>query len=177
MPSDAHEQRFPSTANEARFWALLEAAWERQGPAVNQVRRALAVRPSGSDADIPLVEDGLEGFLGALADLSRELPTEELISLDRVAERKLYDIDRADIQRVTDGSDDGFLYARGFIVAMGHDFYQAVAGDPGMAVLNAECEQMCYFFAHLYRKRLGQFPQTGSGISRESCANRAGWRR
>jgi hypothetical protein len=34
-----------------------------------------------------------------------------------VLERTLYDIDRADIQAVTDGSDDGFLYARGFVVA------------------------------------------------------------
>jgi hypothetical protein len=48
----------------------------------------------------------------------------------------------------------------GFIVAMGRDFYDAVAGDPEMAVPGAECEEMCYFFAHLYRERFGQFPDT-----------------
>jgi hypothetical protein len=58
-------------------------------------------------------------FLGALSGQCRELPGSDLASLDRVLERKLYDIDRADIQAVTDGSDGGFLYARGFIVAMG----------------------------------------------------------
>jgi hypothetical protein len=79
-------------------------------------------------------------FLGALADQCRALPGDELTSLDRVLERKLYDIDRTDIQAVTDGSDDGFLYARGFIVAMGRDFYDAVVGDPQVAVLDAECE-------------------------------------
>ena len=61
-------------------------------------------------------------FLGTLTDQCRELPGGELTSLDRVLERKLYDIDRADVQAVTDGSEDGFLYARGFIVAMGRDF-------------------------------------------------------
>jgi hypothetical protein len=175
VPPGAHEQRYPNVEDETRFWALLEAAWERQGPALNQTWQALAVRTSGSDAGISSVEDGLDGFLGALADVCRGLSVEELACVDRVAERKLYDIDRADIHHVTGGSDDGFLYARGFIVALGHDFYQALAGDPCMAVMNAECEQMCYFFAHLYRKRLGQFPETRSGISRESGANPAGW--
>ena len=37
-------------------------------------------------------------FLGTLTDQCRELPGGELTSLDRVLERKLYDIDRADIQ-------------------------------------------------------------------------------
>jgi hypothetical protein len=44
-----------------------------------------------------------------------------------------------------------------------------------MGVPDAECEEMCYFFAHLYRERFGDFPDTGSGISRESCSNQAGW--
>jgi hypothetical protein len=58
---------------------------------------------------------------------------EELTSLDRVVERKLYDLDREDVHEVTDGSDDGFLYARGFIVAMGKDFYGAVLANPSVA--------------------------------------------
>ncbi|MCW2929174.1 MAG: hypothetical protein JWM19_136 [Actinomycetia bacterium] len=121
------------------------------------------------------VEDALPAFLGALSDQCRVLPGGDLASLDRVLERKLYDIDRADIQAVTDGSDDGFLYARGFIVALGRDFYDAVVRDPQVAVLDAECEEMCYFFAHLYRARFGEFPESGSGITRESCSNPDGW--
>ena len=42
-------------------------------------------------------------------------------------------------------------------------------------MLDAECEEMCYFFADLYRERFGEFPETGSGISRESCSNTTGW--
>ena len=95
--------------------------------------------------------------------------------MDRVLERKLYDIDRADVQAVTDGSDDGFLYARGFIVILGKAFYDAVHANAEMAISDAEWEPMCYLPAHVHNDRFGDFPETGSGISRESCSNRAGW--
>jgi hypothetical protein len=175
MPADVNERRLPSAEDEARFWALVEASWAQCGAEANRVRRALAVRAPDPDAGISAVDGALPVFLGTLADRCRELPGRELTSLDRVLERKLYDLDQSDIQAVTDGSDDGFLYARGFIVAMGRDFYDAVAGDPQVAVPNAECEEMCYFFAHRYRERFGEFPETGSGISRESCSNATGW--
>jgi hypothetical protein len=166
---------------EERMWALVERAWTPLGVEVDLARRALANRTPAPDEDLrgkpPLsvVEGALEGFLSNLAASSQGLSAEELTGLDRVVERKLYDIDRADIHAVTDGSNDGFLYARGFIVALGQDFYTAVARDPRMAVLDAECEEMCYFFAHVHDERFGDFPDTGSGISRESCSNRLGW--
>ncbi|WP_449066469.1 DUF4240 domain-containing protein [Planomonospora algeriensis] len=173
------DQRLP-VGDEERFWDLVEAAWAPLGAEVDRARRALAHRAPGSDEDLhgtslAAVEAALPEFLSNLRSAGEGLSAEELTDLDRVVERKLYDIDRADIQAVTDGSDDGFLYARGFIVAMGRDFYTAVAEDPEKAVLDAECERMCYFFAHLHFERHGAFPDTGSGISRESCSNPAGW--
>jgi uncharacterized protein len=54
---------------------------------------------------------------------------------------------------------------------------ELVAADVEMAVPWAEFEEMCYFFAHLSHERYGSFPKTGSGISRESCSNPAGWPR
>jgi hypothetical protein len=176
MPAVLSERRFPSVEEEACFWVLIEAAWARCSAEANSVRRALAARlPPTPDTAVSAVDGALPVFLDALEDQCRALPSAELTSLDRVLERELYDIDRADIQAVTDGSDDGFLYARGFIVAMGRDFYDAVASDPQVAVPDTECEQMCYFFAHLHRERFGEFPETGSGISRESCSNETGW--
>ena len=113
-------------------------------------------------------------FLETLASHCRGLPGDELATLDRVLERQLYEIDRADIHAVTGGSDDGFLYSRGFVVALGQDLYHGVIHDPQMAVPYVECEEICYFFAHLYRERFGDFPDTGSGIARESCSNSVG---
>ncbi|GAT70230.1 hypothetical protein PS9374_05910 [Planomonospora sphaerica] len=175
------EQRLP-VGDEERFWGLVEAAWAPLGAEVERARRALTHRAAGPggdsrDASVAVVEAALPKFLGNLRSAGEGLSAQELTDLDRVVERKLHDIDRADVQAVTDGSDDGFLYARGFIVAMGRDFYTAVAEDPETAVPDAECERMCYFFAHLHHERHGAFPDTGSGISRESCSNPAGWPR
>ena len=61
-----------------------------------------------------------------------------------MVERKLYDIDSAALHAVTGGSDDGFLYARGFVVAKGREFYYPVAADAQMAVPWAELEEMRY---------------------------------
>ncbi|WP_327150143.1 DUF4240 domain-containing protein [Nocardia sp. NBC_01329] len=165
--------KIPTAAEESRFWEIIESAWERVGTDPNGLRGALIDRESDDEAYA--IDEYLEAFLHHLGALSEGLSAAELTALDRVLERKLYDIDRADIQQVTDGSDDGFLYCRGFIVAMGRDFYNAVVANPEVAVLDAECEAMCYFFAHLHDERFGGFPDTGSGISRETTSNQAGW--
>ncbi|MET8039511.1 DUF4240 domain-containing protein [Micromonospora sp. NPDC005215] len=171
----------PTPTDEARLWALIEAAWAELGPEPLALRQALVERDPADDDDddddgpYQAIDAWLDAFLDRLRHLSAELTGPELTALDRVVERKLHDIDREDIHEVTDGSDDGFLYARGFIVALGRTYYEAVRTDPAMALLDAECEAMCYFFAHLHDDRFGSLPGTGSGISRESFGNPAGW--
>jgi hypothetical protein len=169
------ELNVPTPKAEADFWALIEAAWARLGPEVRAARQELVVRPAGSPADTSAVKSARRAFLDVLAGSCRGMTSAELIDLDRVCERKLWEIDRADVHAVTQGSDDGFLYARGFIVAIGREFYDSVAADPRMGVPYAEWEEMCYFFAHLHHKRFGGFPDTCSGISRESGQNLLGW--
>jgi hypothetical protein len=165
----------PTAAQEGRFWALLEAAWAPAGPEANSARLALSNRSPGDTAATAEVEEAVDGVLERLKASFAALSSEELTDLDRVLERKLYDSDREDIHDVTDGSDDGFLYARGFIVAMGRTYYEAVLADPQLAVLDAECEEMCYLTAHAHQKRFDSWPETGSAISRESSSNAAGW--
>ncbi|WP_309115532.1 DUF4240 domain-containing protein [Saccharothrix sp.] len=163
---------------ETRFWALLEEAWAEAGAEAARARRALVRRDPEEDDGFDhaaVLEEQVEGVLDRLTALCADLTSEELTALDRVAERKLHEIDREDVHEHTDGSDDGFLYARGFIVVLGREYYEAVARDPGLAVVDAEAEDFCYFFAHLHKERFGDYPETGSGISRESGANRAGW--
>ena len=60
-----------------------------------------------------------------------------------ILERKLYDIDRADIHERTDGSDDGFLYCRGFIVGMGQRYYEAVRTNPDVAARRTPSARRC----------------------------------
>lgn len=163
--------------DEQRFWDLVEAAWAPLG--TGAARTALATRDSGTDGyempEFTAVAEALDGFIDNLRSLARDLGPAELTGLDRVVERLLHDIDRYDVHEVTEGSDDGFLYARGFIVALGREFYTAVAADPRLAIEDAWCERMCYLFAGVHKERFGDYPDTGSGISRESCTNAAGW--
>src|SRR4051812_36577501 len=101
---------------EAKLWAMIEAAWKPRGSKTNAQRLGLADRdPEDEDADpevdFELVDAALDDVMEALEAGFHDMPQEELAAIDRVLERKLYDIDRQEIQEVTDGSDDGFLYA------------------------------------------------------------------
>lgn len=166
----------PSAADETRFWDLIESAWAELGPEPAEIRHRLLNRtPDHDEEDLYALDPWLKPFLERLRAASADLTSAELTDLDRVLERKLYDIDREDVHEVTDGSDDGFLYARGYIVAAGRQFYEAVQANPETAIVDAEHESMCYFFAHLHNDRFGAFPETGSGLSRESFSNKAGW--
>lgn len=160
-----------------QFWALVEEAWRSRGAAANDVRRALATRDSDEDdIDTQGVDDALGDVIAYLTERFNAMPQDELVAMDRVLERKLYDIDRQEIQEATDGSDDGFLYARGYIVILGKEFYEAVNANPAKAIMGAECEDVCYLPAHIHANRFGgDFPKHDDGISRESCSNRAGW--
>jgi hypothetical protein len=158
--------------DEDRFWSMIEAAWEAAGGKAKPRQRLAAGRLS-EDGAYSLQEVLDEEVVPALQDQLAGLSAKELLAFDRILERKLYDIDRADIQERTDGSDDGFLYCRGFIVGMGRGFYQAVRTNPDRAVMDAECEAMCYLSWHLYHDKFGEVPP--SGISRETQSNSEGW--
>jgi len=157
--------------DENRFWAMIETAWQAVGGKL-KVRQKLAARKLSGDKAEELLES-LEEVIPALLGQLGLLSAADLLAFDRILERKLYDIDRAEIQVQTDGSDDGFLYARGFIVAAGKEYYDAVSAKPSVALMDLDCEEMCYVSLHLYEEKFGDMPE--SGISRESCTNKAGW--
>jgi hypothetical protein len=154
-----------------QFWNTIETAWDAAG-GYKEERCLLAQGKLDEDGALDL-QDALYDVLPALENELNRLSKEQLFKFDRIIERKLYDIDRAEIQEKTDGSDDGFLYARGFIVAMGEAYYNAVNKDPNKAVTDFECEEICYLSFHLYENKFGDMPE--SEISRESCTNPQGW--
>jgi hypothetical protein len=135
------------------------------------------VAPKATAADAEAASEALGSAVvpalrKALAGLSRD----ELIAFDRILERKLYDLDRADVQAQTDGSDDGFLYARGYIVGLGRPYYEAVLADPKKAFTDMEEERITYLPDDVFEERFGErIPR--SEISRESGSNAAGWKK
>ena len=156
---------------ETRFWEMIETAWQAVGGKA-KARQRLADGKLSEERAEELAE-ALEEVLPALREQLDALAAPDLLAFDRILERKLYDIDRADVQEHTDGSDDGFLYARGFVVAAGKGYYDAVNARPAVALSDLECEEMCYLPWHLHEEKFGPVPP--SGISRESCSNAAGW--
>lgn len=157
---------------EDSFWQMIEDAWKAVGGKV-KVRQRLAQGKLSDDQALDLADEDMPAMIEQLHSALDQLPADELLAFDRILERKLYDIDRADVQAQTDGSDDGFLYCRGFIVAAGRDYYNAVNADPTKAIMDAECEEMCYISYYIYEEKFGDVPD--SGISRETCSNTAGW--
>jgi hypothetical protein len=159
--------------DEPRFWSLIELAWQPVAEA-GEFRRHLAGRKLTWEQSKEL-RSPLRAFVQALQQELDQLPPEELLAFDPILERKLYDLDRAEVHRYTNGSDDGFLYARGFIVAAGQAYYEAVHANPSLAVRDVECEEMCFLAERLYREKFGAAPR--SGISKGTGSNKAGWSR
>lgn len=159
--------------DELRFWTMVEEAWEAAGMEVNLLRWNLAGMRELAGEQERLLDKGMDRMIVNLRQILDGLEAEELMGFDRILERKLYEIDREDVHEYTDGSDDGFLYARGFIVAMGKGYYEAVLNDPSKALLDCGLEEMCYISWHIYEDKFGEMPR--SRISRESCSNKAGW--
>jgi hypothetical protein len=155
-----------------RFWNLIEEAWKDAGG--HQKERDLLAAGKLSEEKAYELQDALDEVIPSLRAALGELSQEDLLAFDRILEQKLYDIDREEIHAVTDGSDDGFLYARGFIVAMGRGYYDAVNADFSKALTDFECEEMCYLSFHMYVEKFGETPPA-SGISRESGSNQSAW--
>ena len=154
-----------------RFWAMIETAWQAVGGKTKS-RQKLADGKLSEEKAEELVES-LDEVIPALREQLDQLSAKDLLAFDRILERRLHEIDRAEIQEHTDGSDDGFLYARGFIVAAGKGYYDAVNSKPSVALMDLECEEMCYLSWRIHKEKFGALPK--SDISRESCSNKAGW--
>ena len=160
--------------NESRFWQIIDAAWETSAALMQHRESALRTitDPDWKGNHEPFIEDEDELLDGIRKQLDL-LSADELLEFDRILERKLYDIDREDIHEYTDGSDDGFLYCRGYIVAIGKTYYDAVNSDPTNATFDCECESFTYISANMYEEKFGELPS--SGICRETQSNLDFW--
>ena len=77
------------------FWAMIETAWQAAGGKAEARRMLAEGRLSDDEAEV--VRVSLEEVIPALRKQLDGLSAEELLAFDRILERKLYDIDRAEI--------------------------------------------------------------------------------
>jgi hypothetical protein len=85
-------------------------------------------------------------------------PKEDSITFDLRLDEVLERLDREDIHDVSDGSDDGFLYARFWIVSQGREYYEAALANPSTAqdAEDADNEQFYYSALRAYKALGGE---------------------
>ncbi|CAK9785121.1 hypothetical protein CC85DRAFT_284213 [Cutaneotrichosporon oleaginosum] len=157
------------------FWDTIERAWSMIDDDGLRARLFLDDPYDRLAAAIDLVNTHTQRMLEALRTILSEYTAPQLAAWDAHCERALYDLDREDVHEALDGSDDGFLYCRGFVVAAGRTHYEAVLAEPlKWGLMDIGEESMCYFGTHLYEELFGEWPPP-TGISRETCSNKDGW--
>lgn len=159
--------------NETEFWEIIEKAWadaplpaERRAKALENNDEELLEELSGE-----LSESILENYNKRL----RALDKTKLTTFIRILEEKLYNLDRQEIHEYTDGSDDGFLYCRCFIVGMGKRYYETVNSKPSAASLDLEAESFGFSAYQIYKEKFGEEFDRNAVHCIESGSNQNGW--
>ncbi len=155
------------------FWSIIEATWNRAPEWKEKRRQALE---SNDYALLQQLDGALNSnLLGAYTDQLKQLDQDALTAFIQHLEERIYHIDRAEIQRYTDGSDDGFLYCRCFIVGMGETYYNKIDQQPELAAMDLEAESIGFAAYQVYEERFGEEFERYKHHSMESCSNEAGW--
>lgn len=159
--------------NDVKFWQIIDDAWAAS-PALLEMRNT-ALKTN----DAILIEDLTGEVYGAITNNIRDillgLDKEQLTAFNHLMEQKLFQIDRKDIQAYTDGSDDGFLYCRCFIVGMGKAYYEMIEENPSKATCDAEAEIVGFIGYIVYQELFDEEFERYTVHNIGSCSNAEGW--
>jgi hypothetical protein len=160
--------------NKRTFWKIIDEAWKDIG---SEERYRFDVLNRNVDA-LEFVRDVIPKFVAMLSIRLSALDDVQLCSFDEILERMLHAIDRPELYKYTYGSDDGFLYIRGFVVALGREYYEAVDADESLAMWSWRyyCEEMTYVYYFVDDERGDRVP-VEHRFDRESFKNNRAWAR
>jgi hypothetical protein len=158
---------------EQHFWELIETSWT-SSPGLYELR-AKALQTNN--------EENLEDLSVELGDTMLENYRRQLLLLDQenltkyihILEEKLYKIDREEIHEYTDGSDDGFLYCRCFILGMGEEYYNMIDNNPTKATVDLEAEDFGFLAYKVYEEKFKEEFERNSIYCIESGSNTENW--
>ncbi|MGZ3598834.1 MAG: DUF4240 domain-containing protein [Ktedonobacterales bacterium] len=100
-----------------------------------------------------------QGDAYRLKRLLVRLSREDILAFDMRLDDALYHLDRRNIHAITDGSDDGFLYVRLWIVSRGRQYYESVLRDPENAPHYADeeaNEEFMYAAMGAFEEKFGE---------------------
>lgn len=158
---------------EQEFWKIIELSWEDSPDLFKKRANALETNDEELLEDLSevLSDKIFENYQKRLFQINKQ----ELTDFIHILEEKLFNIDREEIQEFTDGSDDGFLYCRCFIVGMGEQYYKMIDKEPAKATMDLEAEGFGFLAYEVYKERFGEEFERSSVHSIESVSNQEAW--
>lgn len=156
-----------------KFWPIIDATW-RKVPSLDIIR-AITVKTNDKDL-LPELSNAMEAqILPHYKETLSKLDKATLTNFILFQEKKLYQLDRQEIHQHTDGSDDGFLYSRCFILGMGETYYNMIDKNPKKATMDLEAERFGFEAYQVYEEKFGEAFNRNSVHSIESCSNEEKW--
>lgn len=159
----------------SQFWKIIEASWG-DSPKLFK-KRAQVLKSNDEETLVELSEELSETVLRNYNKRLHLLNKDDLTAFIHILEERLYNLDREEIHMYTDGSDDGFLYCRCFILGMGEQYYTMIDTNPEMATMDIEAEAFGFAAYGVYHEKFGDEFDRYHVHSIESGSNSNGWRR
>ncbi len=155
------------------FWETIELSWADSPELYDLREEALKTN------DEELLEELSQGIDEKIVENYNKrlfsFGKEDLTEFIHILEEKLFNIDREEIHEFTDGSDDGFLYCRCFIVGMGEKYYNLIDKNPSKATMDLEAEAFGFSAYTIYQEKFGEEFERDSVYCIESGSNTEGW--
>lgn len=158
------------------YWQIIELAWEANQELKTRRNELTTLegikRPGklGKQIEKCMNDEIYPVFETRLA----ELPMDDLLQFTELHRVNLFTIDRFDIGKYLGGSDDGFLYSRGFVIGLGKESYCRINDNPRLGTLGLESEGFAYMpftiFSMKYDVRI-----MSKDPDYETGSNRLGW--
>jgi hypothetical protein len=163
-----------SDIDERFMWQMIELAWTK-AEASHAEKQAGSLRETILGGGIEDYDVAMRPFCWALDDLLTETVTKDgLLSFAQSFETQLFALDREDLCAHIGLGDDGFLDARGFIIAMGEAYFRRVTRAPRTALARASVEQAYMAVIRAYETR-NREPYPRFGIRVTTGSNLDAW--
>ncbi|PUZ29224.1 hypothetical protein DCC81_07100 [Chitinophaga parva] len=159
--------------DEALFWQLIEASWT-DSPEDNE-DRIDALETNDEDELLELADTMSDVIMHNYRRRLGELDKPSMAAFLRILEVKMYELDRKEIHDHLDGSDDGFVYARGFVIFMGEEYFNKINEDPSQGTFDTRCEEFVFEGYSIYEEKFEEPFERYQVCSVETGSNKEGW--
>jgi Protein of unknown function (DUF4240) len=156
-----------------KFWEIIDQAW-LDSPSLHK-KRALALQNNDPKLLEQLSDEMSDEILDNFTERLYQLSEKDLTAFIHILEERLYNIDREEIQEYTDGSDDGFLYCRCFILGMGKEYYDLIDKNPSKATADVEAEIFGFIAYSTFEDMFDKDFVRNSKHCIESGSNKSAW--